>query len=112
MIYIIMNFAEFIQLLEELPTSNPMGMGMGPNQFGGGPGMMGPNMPGMGMGPMSPMGAGGAMGMPPGMDPNMPGAGGPMQQPPPPPTKIKTRDVWSVLEKALGKKNDKKAHAS
>ncbi len=90
-----MRFSEFIQLNEIGP---PPGLGMG----------MGAPTPGGAMGGLPPPGMGGmgGAGMPPPMGgpPPMPGAppmGGAPGAPQTPATEIKTKDVWSLLEKLL-----------
>lgn len=94
-----MDFLEYVKLREApLPPGGPMGgatppMGMG--AAGGGP--MPPTPP------MGPMGGSPGMGGPPGLGgpPGGPPGMGGGQAPPTPPTKIKTKDIWSILDKAL-----------
>lgn len=95
-----MRFSDFYNINEVAPPPPPGGMPpMGGPPPGGLPpgGLGGPTMP-MGK-PMGPMGGG----MPPmGLGgPPMGGPGAGQQQPPAQPTEIKTKDVWSLLEKLL-----------
>lgn len=72
-----------------MPGGGPP-MGGGPMGLGGGPPMGGLGGPGLGGGGLGMGGPGGPGGMP-----------GQQQQPMLPPTNIKTKDVWSILEKLL-----------
>ena len=91
-----MRFSEFIQLNEIGPMPPGPGLGMGAPPMGGAlGGLPPPGMGGMGgMGMPPPMPPGGGLGGPPPM-------GGAPGMPQAPPTEIKTKDVWSLLEKLL-----------
>jgi hypothetical protein len=98
-------FREFL-ILNEAPPGPPGLAGpaaLPPGGPGGPPGLGGP--PGMG-GPPPPIGGGGpppGLGGPPGMGgPPMGGAPGQQQ----PVMKMKTADVWEVLERVLGMQPD------
>ncbi len=93
-----MRFSEFVQLNEIGPMPPTAGLGMGAPPMGGAlGGLPPPGMGGMGGPGMPPPMPGGGLGGPPPMG-GAPGAPG---MPQAPPTEIKTKDVWSLLEKLL-----------
>jgi len=96
-------FFELLQIINEQDPLGGLGAGGGapggiPGGLGGPPLAGGPGGLGGGMGGLG--GGMGGMGAPPPI-PGMGGMGGQQQQQQSPPMQVKTKDVWSILEKLL-----------